>query len=300
MFNRQVLLIMVSCSGWLSSAAHANDAIQAAKQDGSTCTPTHTISLDAPNLDWRSAEQHDRQRYGSATHQTLTSADINAMFQKPKNLEELLLNIKVAVDRDLLVQSEFYDNSVLERFFAASAISWETVSGYGVRKTGTLSFDDPTFAGIHGEVILGRAYQVSSDAHTEEYMRQGVIRLRLDKPEASMAVRSIVNTFGMPILAFKGCVQSGNGHGPDIEDPTCKGKIIYTYSKREFPQALLVANETEFKIRLGANERRSLTWDYRTPDGRQRFLCDEDELQDISVHQLFYPEAADSRGNRPR
>jgi hypothetical protein len=288
MFSRQALLSVLLCVGGLISEPLTSVAAPSVSGlEDSTCTPTKTITLDAPNLDWQAAEQHDRERYDSPNRKILTGVEIAAMFQRPKNVEELLLNIKQAVDRDLLVQSAFYKTAVLSEFFAASAISWKTEKGVGVRQTATLIFHNPPFTGLYGYATLTR-HSLSSGAQVVEHLVGGQIRLRFENLAAPLVVRTVVNTFGMPILAYKGCGQPGYGHVPDQDDPTCKGRMIYTYSKRDFPSALLAINQAEFKIRLDAVERRSPTWDYRSAEGRQRFLCDEDELRDISVLQTQF------------
>jgi hypothetical protein len=257
-------------------------------QPSAYCTPTKTFTLDAPNADWRMSEQRDRGKYNTATR-ALSAAEIVAMVERPKTAEQLLQNIKTAVDRDLLVQKGFYETQVLIKFFAASSIDWhKPKSPWVSQRVATLNFEKSAFEGLHGYARLGRSHTVEPDGRStgqEHDFVQGAINLHMDKPGIAMLVKSVTDVFGMPILAYKKCGDSGFGHGPSKDDPTCKGQIIYTYSKKDFPSASLAINQADLTVRLDAVERRSPTWDLRSAEGRQRFLCDEDELRDISVLQ---------------
>jgi hypothetical protein len=52
-----------------------------------------------------------------------SAAEIGAMFDRPTNVQQLLHNLKVAVDRDLLTQPEFATNENLLKFFDGSRVS---------------------------------------------------------------------------------------------------------------------------------------------------------------------------------
>ena len=55
----------------------------------------------------------------------LSAAHLMALFNSPSTARELLSNIKLLVGRDLLVQSAFFNDDVLLKFFGASEITWE-------------------------------------------------------------------------------------------------------------------------------------------------------------------------------
>lgn len=52
----------------------------------------------------------------------LEATELQAMFESPKVLEQLLLNLKMAWDKQIPVQAEFFNESVLERFFGGSEV----------------------------------------------------------------------------------------------------------------------------------------------------------------------------------
>ena len=52
-----------------------------------------------------------------------SAAQISAMVDKPGTITELLSNVKVAMDRALLLQEEFYTPKTLERFFNATQVA---------------------------------------------------------------------------------------------------------------------------------------------------------------------------------
>jgi hypothetical protein len=257
-------------------------------QGGADCTPTKTITLDAPSADWRMSEQQDRERYITKGRTNLSGAAIAAMVERPQTVKQLLENMKIAVDRDLLVQKRFYDTAVLMRFFAATSIAWhKPESPWASQKVASLSFEGSSFAGLNGQATFGRSHiaeHAASNSKDHNFV-QGQISLHTGSSGLGIPVHAVSNVFGMPILSHRGCGDSGFGHGPSSEDSTCKGQMIYTYSKNDFPLAFLTVNQTEFTVRRDLVERRSATWDLRSAEGRQRFLCDEDQIGDISVLQ---------------
>jgi hypothetical protein len=261
-------------------------------QVSANCTPTKTINLDAPNADWWTAEQRDRERYNTTAQTQYSATEVSAMFERPRTVKQLLLNVKTAVDRDLLVQNGFYETPVLMKFFGASAIAWQEKPRFGgaSQRVATLTFGEPAFASLQGYAKLMRSHiaqhDVTPNNHVEKHTyNQGEISLRVAKFETVISVRAVVDIFGMPIQAHRGCGDTSFGHGLSSDDPTCKGQIFYTYSKKDLPSALLAINQTEFTVRLDSKERKSPTWDLRSAEDRQRFLCDEDELRDISILQ---------------
>jgi hypothetical protein len=55
----------------------------------------------------------------------LSATQLSALANSPSNARELLSNIKSIVDHDLLVQTAFFDDEVLLKFFGAAEITWE-------------------------------------------------------------------------------------------------------------------------------------------------------------------------------
>ena len=55
----------------------------------------------------------------------LSASQLMALFDSPSTARELLGNIKLLAERDFLVQSAFFDEQVLLKFFGAAQITWE-------------------------------------------------------------------------------------------------------------------------------------------------------------------------------
>jgi hypothetical protein len=55
----------------------------------------------------------------------LTASQILTLFNSPSTVRELLRNVRLVSERDLLVQSAFFEDDVLLKFFGASQITWE-------------------------------------------------------------------------------------------------------------------------------------------------------------------------------
>lgn len=51
-------------------------------------------------------------------------SDLQRLFQEPHDSRQLLRNLKLARDRDLLLEPYFYDPAVLRKFFAGTKVTW--------------------------------------------------------------------------------------------------------------------------------------------------------------------------------
>ena len=83
---------------------------------------------------------------------TYAAAQIGAMLQRPKSIAELLGNVKVALAQALLLQSAFYREDNLKRFFNAIAVTMEKpvphVPGGGVIRPFKIEVDSAIFPGM--------------------------------------------------------------------------------------------------------------------------------------------------------
>jgi hypothetical protein len=256
------------------------------------CTPTKTIQLDLPGFNWREVEQQDRDRYSSQGQRDYSAAELESMITRPSTVTELLQNFKKAVDRNLVTQRHFFETRVINKFFNASWVTWSNEESPGrtkiIVRSGVVNPVPGPFKGyqIKVHLVLDEISPVDAEAyhhHPDHVSRHGTIDLDLltEHRGPPVTVKSVVDTFGPPPLALRqSCVDGAEG------DPGCKGRMAYDYSEREIPGALGV-NKTEFELRKDAVERFFSGWDRRTAEGRQRFLCDEDELRRISVDQEY-------------
>jgi hypothetical protein len=75
------------------------------------------------------------------------------------------------------------------------------------------------------------------------------------------------------------------GDSPIPTNDKCKGELHYDYPKSEFKSAALAINQAAIRMRQDDPKRSSPAWTIRIAEGRKRFLCDEDEIRDISLMQ---------------
>src|SRR6185437_7236220 len=86
------------------------------RSQNSTTAPPHEKEQGV--ADWKTCEQllHPKGSYAAA--------DIQAMVASPQNITEFLRNLKVAADRGLLLQSAFYDEATLLKFFNGTKVTF--------------------------------------------------------------------------------------------------------------------------------------------------------------------------------
>jgi len=52
-------------------------------------------------------------------------SELQAMFDRPHSVQQLLQNLQLAWQREFLLEPSFYEQATLERFFASTGISWK-------------------------------------------------------------------------------------------------------------------------------------------------------------------------------
>jgi hypothetical protein len=87
-----------------------------------------------------------------AMNHVYTAKEISSLFARPTTVTELLRNLKLAWDRKLLVQPEFFDDSNLMRFFNGTAVVWNKpppgMEADWTIRTGTLTVDSKEFPNV--------------------------------------------------------------------------------------------------------------------------------------------------------
>jgi hypothetical protein len=74
-------------------------------------------------------------------------SDLQAMLERPRDIQQFLQNLKVAWERDLLPQPSFYDEATLLKLFNGTKVTWNR--------------PDPFVKNLHTEFVAG---SVASDA----------------------------------------------------------------------------------------------------------------------------------------
>jgi hypothetical protein len=266
-----------------AQAAHA-------QADDRVCTPTRTVRVDAPDFDWRRAEEQDRSTYEAIVGRTLRAREISAMFERPTSMGQLLHNIKIVVDADLLVQPHFFEQSVILKVFGASSVKWQSnqIGADNKVRIAAIAFDRTALSGLRGAARLVQehvhAHDITSVDHVKEHIAYtGRVNLYVEPASDRLSVQMLVDALGMPLMAYKTCEAAGYGLIPTNDK--CKGELRYDYSKSELKSAKLAFNQAAIRIWQDNPERSSPDWTIRTAEGRKRFLCDEDEIRDISLMQ---------------
>lgn len=120
-------LIALACSavnGCGSVPKHGHDVTPtsgAVEQKSSTPSPQESSVRLAR---WKScAEMAHPNGY--------STADLDAMFERPKSIQQLLQNLKLASERDLLLQPQFYDELTAQKFSAGAKVTRSTPEGFG-------------------------------------------------------------------------------------------------------------------------------------------------------------------------
>jgi hypothetical protein len=277
--------------GWILIVPMMANSASADIQTNDECTPTKTIQLDLPGFNWRDSEKQDRDRYGAQGQRDYSVVELESMISRPNTVTELLQNFKIAVDRDLVTQRHFFETRVMQKFFNSSSVTWSSEAHGRARsivRSGVIKPVRGPFDGyqIKVQLVLDEVPVANVEAYRrlpDHLHRHGTVDLAflIEHRPAPVAVKSVVDIFGPPPLALRqSCPEAAK------PDPGCKGVMVYDYSQREIPGAL-GGNTIEFEVRKDAVERVFSGWERRTAEGRQRFLCDEDELRHISVDQRY-------------
>jgi len=91
-----------------------------------------------------------------ATIKQLSAEEIGAMFERPTTAQQLLQNIKTAMDRDLLVQTAFYTDENLKKLFNGTGVTWEVRASFsrGARR-GEMIVNQTVFPKMYVEIRHG-------------------------------------------------------------------------------------------------------------------------------------------------
>jgi hypothetical protein len=150
--------------------------------------------------------------------------EIKGMFHRPKNVEQLLRNMKLAYDRNLLVQPTFFYEAVLKEFFNGAAISWSN-SGQVVE------LDDHIFPGmtirVHHTDIPMAGHNAAGPPH-DHVPAHSESHNYLEVETGStvvITVRQVKNAFGAEFQEKMDTGFETDGHS---HIPTTKGVLEYS------------------------------------------------------------------------
>jgi len=251
-----------------------------------SCTHVTVIVKDRLDEDWQGAEERARGKYHNLAH--YSPSQLAELFERPRTMVELLKNLKLAVDRDWLTHPEFFDERVLPKLLNATTVTWKPnpLRKNVVSRTGNVLFAaGSSFAAmtvsvesneLHYARVAASATSPEQPAHSTHV---GFLKLNMEKmPDIS--VPAVVAVFGTPIDS-----RADTGEATDgvWVTPTSKGSLIYDYSRRVFPPAVLEHNLTTFVLKRPDPP---VSW---PPAWRQgHFVCTADVIKSITIEQREY------------
>jgi hypothetical protein len=148
-----------------------------------------------------------------------SAEEIASLFQRPTTLRQLLQNIKLAADRDLPLQPNFYADSVLTKLFAGKSVARAPLSNM---TDGTVEIDDPHFPHM---TVWFREGTMSAVSATQSDRRFGTLKMDVgDVPGCTVSL--VLDVFGPHPLLRGGTGYNPHGTPPP---PDRKGYIEYPY-----------------------------------------------------------------------
>jgi hypothetical protein len=216
------------------------------------------------------------------TSHQYTAEKIAAMFKRPTNARELLQNLKIVVDRDLLLQPAFGENALLMKIFAGSAVKDEAPSKYDqtAARRVSVTIDDAHFPEMTVSLHFGLANDGAQTGITPQRARRfGWIEMSVASVPG-FDVREVRDVFGQNAVT---AIDHGNATDGAHYVPTIKGKVDYPYygdktatSGPPYSQKYQW-KDVLFKIKLDSSPPEPLA------PGQRRQIFDRDEVQDIRI-----------------
>jgi hypothetical protein len=155
-------------------------------------------------------------------------ADLQGMFEQPKDVQQLLQNLKLAWQRDLLPQSSFYDPAILRKFFHGATVTWKTPEI-------PLGQDVGFVVGqLDNSVAQGMTVRVESRCWRTDYLSPegrpqskaylvGFLRIE-GRPVSTLTLGVVRGVFGPETQNVIDPGVSNDGH---VYTPTDKGSVVY-------------------------------------------------------------------------
>ncbi len=214
-----------------------------------------------------------------------TTAQIAAMFKRPTNVTRLLRNLKIVVDRDLLLQPGLSDDAVLMKLFAGAGVKHVKVPDTKLleARDSSVSIDDRQFPGMTVSLRQGKNRVPEGLGVKEHETRFGWIEIN-GASIPNFTVAKVHDVFGD---RSSDTIDYGFGTDGATYVPTQKGTIVYSFYRDPTatprpPYSRLYGNrELTFNIKLDAPTENGL----RSPEHRTIHSTDEIESLRILVKE---------------
>jgi hypothetical protein len=211
-------------------------------------------------------------------------ARVGALFSRPENVSQLLQNLKLAYEKDLFIQSGFYDDENLMKFFAGAAVKWGGSRPLTGAKTSArdivITSDTQVFPQLTIKMLryCTPLYRHVSRDHNDVYSAAEGASLSLQvKAIPGFTVSAVRTVFGAEtdIQIDYGVINDGVS-GPMTSGITPTGQLIYNdeYAATHI-ETLVSTNEVTFVVTLDFD---------RTPTPRR--VHDTNYIESILVRQI--------------
>jgi hypothetical protein len=164
-----------------------------------------------------------------------SASDIEAMFKRPQNVREFLQNLKFAGERDLLLQSSFYEDKNLSKFFDGSQVIWSEPDAFHRNLNAQYIFVRVVSSAFRSFSIRLESncsvleYRGLEKGSRKEVVANGFMNIEIDAgPDVTLA--DVQGVFGNEGVRFADRGVSPHGYA---YTPTESGGVAYAIVRRD-------------------------------------------------------------------
>lgn len=235
-------LLRVGLVGLWCSAFSAFSAIGSVHGEGVETVPPSSTSQTQHTIEERSGELFKRWKScAEMVHRegSYSVSDLQSMFLKPQDLLQMLQNLKLAGQGDWLLQSNFYNEETLLKFFNGVKVTWKEAPASDQISNGVLFVEGNVDSYIFPKMTVsveGRCWvsgKKSPGGRERTLVQTGGLLRIYGAPIPEMTLNMVRSALGPETQNTRdmGLVADG----PDIE-PTSQGTVVYA-DKTKWQQA---------------------------------------------------------------
>lgn len=215
-----------------------------------------------------------------ASEAALSAGEISAMIQSPTSLEGVLRNLKMALERDWLLEPAFFEDEVLVKFFASQSV--ERPSQLKSPTDTVLDINlHSSLSGIHVSIRRGWIVEKNSAENGASKVTQHRVRTTSLKIDVTSAPRLSVCTVH-DVFGQVGDMSIDTGSAPHVHyTPWVKGSLTYNYLHVSSAEALVSVGLQEKKLMFTIKLEEPGSLQVEPP--QQRRVLNSDSVQDIQL-----------------
>ena|SRR5581483_6152298 len=159
---------------------------------------------------------------------SLTASEIEAEFQRPQSIQQLLENLKLAWRQDLLLEPSFYNAATLQKFFAGSAVTWREPEHWLTQNVGFVvgQLENNAFPGLTARAesrCWQTDYKPRGDAAQWTATVTGYLSLQ-GTPLQGLTLKEVRNVLG---AETENVIDPGVSLHGFAYTPVTKGSVVY-------------------------------------------------------------------------